>query len=372
MSQKEIIKFLTILPNNDNERLALDMLNCIKRDGGIERNKICSTLSISNDYKNQFIDKCVNVGLLESEKEEDVEKIKFSVKKYNFLGIGFVENKCYVNVVNMKNEVITSAVQDLPLYIKPKMKSDDIVSILGSIKDAGIDVSEVHSVSVAVPEYFIGENKNLNHLVDGLNKEFKLPINVVKHATACAYWDRESIKTTEDNILFMYSDVGTGVVLKKELIFEATDATVSGGGEYLRPWNQYSVVEAAKDFVSKGVGTEIVHIVGGNMEKINTEIVLEAASKGDELSRDLIRRSGLALGVRVAYLVDLFNVETVVFGGDINGGEEIFINTVRESMSKFLDADLMKQVKLIQGVLGKESSSLGAAVLSRRQIFMEV
>ncbi|MBF0253396.1 MAG: ROK family protein [Candidatus Omnitrophica bacterium] len=372
MGQKEDIKFLTILPNSDNEHLSLDMLNCIKRNIGKEKNIILEKLAIEENYKNQFISKCVKSGLLKIGDNENDQVVNFNLDKHYFLGIGFNGNKCYLTLLNMKNELIKEDILALDIYVKPKMKTDEIESIIKILKKTSIEKNLINTVCIAVSDYLLGESKNLGQITAGISKIFGLSVRVVKHATACAYADKESMKNIDTEILYMYSDVGTGVVLKKELIFEATNSTAVEGGEYLRPWNQYSMVAAAKDFVSKGVGTEIVHIVGGNLEKINTEIVLEAASKGDELSCDLVRRSGLALGLRVAYLIDLFNVKTVVFGGDIKEGEAVFIDTVKESMGKFLDSGLIKQVKLIPGVLGKEASSFGAASLSRRQIFMEV
>jgi hypothetical protein len=45
---------------------------------------------------------------------------------------------------------------------------------------------------------------------------------------------------------------------------------------------------------------------------------------------------------------------------------------VKESMDKYLSSGLADRLKMIPGVLGKESSSIGAALLCRREIFMEV
>jgi predicted NBD/HSP70 family sugar kinase len=62
----------------------------------------------------------------------------------------------------------------------------------------------------------------------------------------------------------------------------------------------------------------------------------------------------------------------VVFGGGIEREETFFTESVKESMKKFLSSNIADRLKIIPGVLGKESSSIGAALLCRRELFMEV
>jgi glucokinase len=124
--------------------------------------------------------------------------------------------------------------------------------------------------------------------------------------------------------------------------------------------------------VNKGLGTDIVNIVNGDIEAITLDIVLQAAESGDELADDLVRRAGLALGVRAAYLVNIFGATTVMIGGGAEKKEGGFIKYVKESQERFLLEELRGEVEVISCTLGKEAPSVGAAALCRRELFMEV
>ena len=173
-------------------------------------------------------------------------------------------------------------------------------------------------------------------------------------------------------MLYLHSDIGSGVVIKKEIIFEAHESARGQGESYLAPWKQFGIVETAKDLVNKGLGTDIVNMVNGDVDAITLEVVLQATENGDELAEDLVRRAGLALGVRAAYLVNIFGVTTVIIGGGVEKKEGGFIKCVKESQERFLLKGLQGGVEVIPCVLGKESSSIGAAALCLRELFMEV
>jgi glucokinase len=100
--------------------------------------------------------------------------------------------------------------------------------------------------------------------------------------------------------------------------------------------------------------------------------VLTAAENKDELAEDLVKRSALALGVRAAYLVNIFGTDKVILGGGTEKKEGNFIQYVGESSQRFLLNKVVNTVKIVPGTLGDEAFSIGAASLCRRELFMEV
>jgi len=173
-------------------------------------------------------------------------------------------------------------------------------------------------------------------------------------------------------MLYLFSEVGSGVVVKGGAIFEADNTSAGNNENYLCPWDQFNLVATAKNLVNKGLGTDIVNKVNGDADAITLGVVLEAAGDGDELAEDLVKRSGLALGVRMAYLVNMFNPELVILGGGTEIKQGSFAEYVGESSARFLLDEVSEKIKIIPGVLGAEASSVGAASIARRELFMEV
>jgi glucokinase len=112
-------------------------------------------------------------------------------------------------------------------------------------------------------------------------------------------------------------------------------------------------------------------MVNGDVGKITTRVVLEAAAKQDELAEDLVKRSALALGVRIAYMANIFGPDIVVIGGGVEQGSGDFVGFAKESAKKFLLKDRRDKLEIVPGALGENVSSIGAASLCRRELFME-
>ncbi len=128
----------------------------------------------------------------------------------------------------------------------------------------------------------------------------------------------------------------------------------------------------AKELVKKGAGTDIVRITGGDIDRINQDVVLKAAEEQDEPAVDLVKRSALALGMRAAYLANMFDAGFIILGGGIERKEGNFAKFVKESAGKFLLKKVAAKAEIALGVLGERASSVGVASLCRRKLFMEV
>ena len=77
------------------------------------------------------------------------------------------------------------------------------------------------------------------------------------------------------------------------------------------------------------------------------------------------------LGIRIAYLVNLFNPEVVVIGGGIEKAGEIILEPIRKTVKKLAFSEQANIVKIMSSALGENSVSLGAASLAIREILLK-
>ncbi len=371
--QKET-QFFKIRPETDREQTILDVFSQLKKGEDLFKG-VARGPDLTGDFVNDYLGICVKKGLLKTSGSGDERIFEIDKEYTKVLGIGFRGKQCFLTVMDFGGKVVEKENIQIDLLLSGRGKNKDISGIVREIagrtrfKKGGLACA-----GIAVPEEIIEINpKSVSIFAKGISDIFGCRIYVTTAATAAGYGDRDfDPRVRGEDILYMYSDVGTGVVLKKELIFEADEYSDEKYGAYLRPWNQFSIVSTTKNMVSRGVGTDIVEMVKGDIDGITLGVVLKAAELKDELAEDLVKRSGLALGVRVAYLINMFNVKFIVFGGEVEKAEACFIQYVRESMDKFLSREMLNDLEVIPGVLGEESSSIGAALLCRREIFMEV
>jgi predicted NBD/HSP70 family sugar kinase len=170
----------------------------------------------------------------------------------------------------------------------------------------------------------------------------------------------------------MYSDKGSGVVIKEGAVITSKESEKLETAFYLREWDHLSIVETARKLVSKGIGTIIVDKAGTDVGNIDLDAVLRSAEENDELAMDLVKRSALALGVRAAYLMNVFGIRVMILGGGLQKIEGNYAGFLSESVKRFTLKEIAEKLDIKPGELADKADSIGAAALCRRESFTEV
>ena len=76
--------------------------------------------------------------------------------------------------------------------------------------------------------------------------------------------------------------------------------------------------------------------LAGGAEKVTGQTVFEAARRGDPTARGLFSQIGYWLGVGIASVVNLLDIEIVVIGGGLVSAGELLLAPARESFRGFL------------------------------------
>lgn len=95
------------------------------------------------------------------------------------------------------------------------------------------------------------------------------------------------------------------------------------------------------------------------------ERVEQAAMEGDELARSVLRETGRVLGVAIASIVNLLNVEIVVLGGGVMSAGELILDPIREETRRRTIAPAYSCCRVIAAELEQDAGIVGAALLAR-------
>jgi glucokinase len=121
--------------------------------------------------------------------------------------------------------------------------------------------------------------------------------------------------------------------------------------------------------MAKGVNSEIFRKAGNDPAKITMPLILKAAREGDKLATELVTAAGVQLGVRVAFLVNLFNPEVVVIGGGLEQAGEVLLDAVKTAVRTYGFEEAANAVKVVPSRFGEDAVAVGAAALGIREIF---
>lgn len=97
--------------------------------------------------------------------------------------------------------------------------------------------------------------------------------------------------------------------------------------------------------------------------------VVSAALAGDPICRAVIRSTGTYLGIAVANLVNLFNPELVILGGDLVAAGDLFTAAVRLSVEERTMFKAAREATITTSQLGQDAVAMGAATLALQHAF---
>ena len=179
--------------------------------------------------------------------------------------------------------------------------------------------------------------------------------------------------------------VGGGIILKGELwsgadgmAGEIGHITISPNGARCNCGNfgcleSYASASAIRRMVKEGLNDNKLETIlrkksrGVSGEKL-PEIVMEAAVEGDKFALWIWDEVGKALGIGIANVVNLLNVEMVVIGGGLSNAWELFIDrSMTEARKRGLRAP-MRRVEVKRTALGDDAGIIGAAYLALKHL----
>jgi predicted NBD/HSP70 family sugar kinase len=393
----------------DRQRKNLSILELIRKKGPISRADISRMLGLNivsvSNYLDFYINKkmILEVGYDVSSGGRRPELLELNAKSAYIVGVDISPDSMKAVVTDLQVNVVSSAyaprpnvsVEELPAYV--------IKVIEEAISKSKLDKSALKNIGIGTPgiiDYVTGtihdtdpvrgrSKTSLLKFCKAIEQKFYMPVYIGNDASCAAFGEKTLNHTADvENMLYIYSDVGLGIIIQDDvycgssgcageiqLVFsglQKDEKNIMKEYTHMRPWGvDLGIVVEAMRAIDKGVSTEILNMVGGDVTKLTKEVVITAARKRDKLAVELVSNAARNLGVRVAYLVNIFNPDIVVIGGGVEKSGEVFMDAIKETVKKFAFEEPSSIVKIVPTLLEDNSIVLGAAALAAREVFIE-
>lgn len=95
----------------------------------------------------------------------------------------------------------------------------------------------------------------------------------------------------------------------------------------------------------------------------------EAANAGDALAREAVQLMGRYLGLAISNLINFFNPEAVVIGGNVWHVSQLLLQEVRQTVSAHAITTSARKTRIIPSSLGADTAIIGAATLVLEEMF---
>ncbi|MBL7069796.1 MAG: ROK family transcriptional regulator [Candidatus Omnitrophica bacterium] len=395
----------------DRERKNLMIMDIIRRSGPVSRTEISRITEINivtiSNYINHYIEKgfVVEKGLDISTGGRKPTLLELNDRGGYVVGVDIGPRDIRVVFTDLGVNVVTKKSIERPRGDMEEVTNSSLNLVQKVIDESKVEKEKIRGIGLGISgiiDDIAGTVRDTNNrrgktsssyatLRMEAEKKFNIDAFVGNDATCAAYGEKRlTIEADVENMLYIYSDVGCGIIIKGEIysgaggsageIQLAIDQTGKGDLPlpsdelyYLRPLGvDLGMVQEAKNIISKGIGTKILELAKGQMDGIALEHIIKAAHEGDKIATDLIETAGIGLGTRVAYLINLFNPEVVIIGGGIERSGELILESIKKAVRKLAFEEPASRVRILPSGLGEDAVSLGAACLVLREVFADI
>lgn len=375
-------KGFTFQSLHDKEKRSLAILELIRKKGVISRTDISratgiNVVSVSN-YIASFIEKKIVLekGHAASSGGRKPELVELNAKENCCIGIDICNKNLSAVLTDIGMNVIAKS--NIP---RPENKRDIAPAVLGLIgevmRSSGIATEKVKAIGISVC------CESLFWVRDAVEKQFNIDTLIGQAATCGAYAEnRFNPEAGVEKLLFIHSDLCRGIFIDGDICtgcFDSSDeaeASVPSAQtdrlKYLNPWSPYlGMVETAKREVARGVGTKIVSLSDGDIEKITEAVMIDAARQDDETALNIVQSVAITMGLRIAYLINLFGPEVVVIGGGPEKARDLTFPLINKMVKRLSLKKYVNTIKIIPSSLGDDGLCMGAAALAVREVFLK-
>jgi N-acetylglucosamine repressor len=128
-------------------------------------------------------------------------------------------------------------------------------------------------------------------------------------------------------------------------------------------------IRAIVDKVKAAVSDEALEKLGLSKKGINIFEILHHPWIEIPAIREIILETSRQIGIKVAELVNLFNTEMVILGGELTWAENLLLNTVAATVKENTLPEMSESVKIIISTMKEDPPLMGAYALVLEKLF---
>ena len=312
-----------------------------------------------------------------------------------FAGINVGRDHMTYVVTDLQNNVISERVDtSFELVDRPQCLEHICQNIEAFVADCGVDREKLLGVGVSMvgrvnPEtgrsykYFTSSEESLRDIISS-----RIGIRVLlendTRARCYAEYTTGKLKD-ESNVLYLHMGRGVaiGIVIDGKLYYGKNGFAGEFGhipffdNEIICGCGKKGCLETEVSGIA--IEDKIVYLIRNGVntclremydrgESIHINDIIAAARNDDNLAIELIEEAGEKVGKAVAFLINTFNPETVIVGGNLAQAGEYLMLPLKSSTNKYSLNLVYKDTKFRVSKMSDSANAWGVAMLIRNKI----
>ncbi|MBI1922908.1 ROK family protein [Candidatus Poribacteria bacterium] len=177
----------------------------------------------------------------------------------------------------------------------------------------------------------------------------------------------------------MSTGIGGGIVVNGQIYHGANDSAGEVGHQILLPTGPLcgcgkrgclealcsgpAIARRAQAAIREHPQTQLLALADGQIDRVRSEHVLEAARNGDALALSLINETAYYMGWGIANLVNILNPEIVLIGTIAVAAGDLLLDPIRRTVAEMAMQRPAEVVKIMPAELGDSVGDLAAIAL---------
>lgn len=412
---RQIIRTHTL---SDREKRNIDILETIRKGGQISKTDISRQTGLNIVTVSNYVDTYIKDGLV-IERGLDISTggrrptlVELNPNYGYVIGLDFGswamrETSMITVMIDFSTKVISKIKEKRTVEKIEEAKGKLIDMISRVIEQSRVPKDKIKGIGLALSGVIDKYAGTIRHPIVGgsgesymsvktlIEEKFGIPVFVENDHIVAVFgekWTGLSVETDAENLLYLCSDSGLGIMVGKEIYYGSSRSagelnlnTPDPSPNPSKCWENYScpfrsggldlgLVGAAQRYFTenKGANSKILDLANGNLNDITFEDILKAGKEGDKVALDLIAGAGERLGVKIAYLINIFNPEVVIVGRGVEAAGNLLLDVVRKTVKRWAYEEAVKIARIIPTKLGEDAVAVGAASIAMQQLFIQM
>lgn len=395
--------------SNVERKKYLQKLKIVKHlflNGHTSNAEICSRFNVSLPTSMSLLNQMMEDGIVSKTgrgKSEGGRKPDlYGMQEHSFFVLSIHIERFRIKLAIIDNNHSIVKESTLTSEISP---DSNIVDLLfeqsqNLLKSAKIEMSDLMGVGISMPGLVSAEaGKNFTYylseqepesLKEKFEKKFQQPVVILNDAkSACLAEFRFGLARNKSNVLVISMDWGIGLGIIMGGRMHSGESGFAGEFGHI-PMTEdgllchcgkrgcleteasgLALVRRTKEGLKAGQTSVLNNLSEEELDKLEPEVIIDAANKGDQFAINVLSEIGIKLGKGIAILIQIFNPELVILEGKIAEAKQFITTPIHQSMNTYCMMQLKERTKIVLSDLGSNSSLFGGTIAVMDNIFKD-
>lgn len=395
--------------SNVERKKYLQKLKIVKHlflNGHTSNAEICSRFNVSLPTSMSLLNQMMEDGIVSKTgrgKSEGGRKPDlYGMQEHSFFVLSIHIERFRIKLAIIDNNHSIVKESTLTSEISP---DSNIVDLLfeqsqNLLKSAKIEMSDLMGVGISMPGLVSAEaGKNFTYylseqepesLKEKFEKKFRQPVVILNDAkSACLAEFRFGLARNKSNVLVISMDWGIGLGIIMGGRMHSGESGFAGEFGHI-PMTEdgllchcgkrgcleteasgLALVRRTKEGLKAGQTSVLNNLSEEELDKLEPEVIIDAANKGDQFAINVLSEIGIKLGKGIAILIQIFNPELVILEGKIAEAKQFITTPIHQSMNTYCMMQLKERTEIVLSELGSNSSLFGGTIAVMDNIFKD-